>query len=87
MICCHTPLKKQVPAYGDKFVLVSGIKDVLSVCREYGFRKAIHVDELYSLIPEICPVATKEYPKDIQAAKKDALLRRLGGNMSEAEFI
>lgn len=32
MICCHTPLKKLVPFLGDKFVLVSGNKDVMDVC-------------------------------------------------------
>ena len=49
MICCHTPLKKMVPEYGDKFVLVSGDGQVLDVCQSYGYKKAIHVEELYAL--------------------------------------
>ena len=59
----------------------------MDVCREYGFRKAIHVEELYALMPNLSPLAQKEYPPERQAAKKDALLKRLGGDMSEEEFI
>lgn len=33
MICCHTPLKRMVPEFGDKFVLVSGNGDVVKICK------------------------------------------------------
>ena len=60
MICCHTPLREYVPKYGDKFVLVSGNGDVMNVCKEYGLRKAIHVEELFALIPALSPISMKE---------------------------
>ena len=66
MICCHTPLRKKVPAFGDKFVLISGNKDVMEVCEHYGFEKAIHVEELYALMPGISPLVGYEYPEDIR---------------------
>ena len=62
MICSHTPLKKMVPAFGDKFILVTGNGNVLDVCKHYGFQKPIHVEELYSLMPDIAPFIYKEYP-------------------------
>ena len=70
MICCHTPLKKKVPDFGDKYVLVTGLGGVMDVCRQYGFRKAIHVEELYALMPNLSPLAQKEYPPERQAANK-----------------
>ena len=60
MICCHTPLRDYVPQYGDKFVLVTGLGNVMQVCAEYGLRKAIHVEELYALIPQLSPLSMKE---------------------------
>ena len=81
MICCHTPLKKQVPVYGDKFVLISGNKDVMDVSAHYGFKKAIHVEELYALIPGISPLVGYEYPEDRRREKLANLLSRF--KMSE----
>ena len=64
MICCHTPLRRLVPEFKDKYVLVTGNKDVMSVCQEYGYTKAIHAEELYALMPYLCPLAMKEFPED-----------------------
>lgn len=33
MICCHTPLRKLVPALGDKFVLITGSYNPIRVCQ------------------------------------------------------
>lgn len=60
MIVCHTPLRKQVEAFGDSHVLVTGNGSVMDVCKEYGFRKAIHVEELFALLPDLTPLAKKE---------------------------
>jgi hypothetical protein len=64
MILCHTPLKQLVPKYHDKFVLVSGCGDVLALTKEYGFAKAIHVDEFFALHPELCNLAKDHIPKE-----------------------
>ena len=62
MILSHTPLKQMLPKYGDKFVLVSGMHEAVDVCVEYGFKKAMHAEEVLALIPEICGVA-RRYPE------------------------
>ena len=71
MIVCHTPLRKLAPKLNDKFVLVTGCGNPLRVCAEYGFNKAIHVEELYALMPNAAPLQKKEYPKDRQDRIKD----------------
>ena len=53
-----------VPDLGDNFILTAGSKSPTTVCREYGFKKAIHVEELYALIPNAVPLAKKEFPRD-----------------------
>lgn len=55
MILCHSPLQTLVPNYADKYVLVSGIGSILEICRAYGFKKAIHVDEVFAMCPELVP--------------------------------
>ena len=60
MICCHTPLRERVSEFQDKYVLVTGNGSVLSVCQEYGFKKAIHVEELFALMPQLSPLLRKE---------------------------
>ena len=51
MVLSHTPLMQLLPKYHDKFVLVSGMREIVEVCVDYGFKKAIHSEELLSLIP------------------------------------
>ena len=60
MICCHTPLREYSAAFADKYVLVTGLGNVLDICQDYGFHKAIHVEELCALMPDLVPIAKKE---------------------------
>ena len=72
--------------YGDKFVLVSGNKDVMEVCKHYGFTKAIHVEELYALMPVLSPLAKYDYPEERRLQNKEKVLQRFG-NVSEEELV
>ena len=85
MICCHTPLKNLVSDYGDKYVLVTGNGSIMSVCESYGFTKAIHIEEVYALMPQISPLTMKEYPRDRQEQARKAVVKRLG--QSETEIL
>jgi hypothetical protein len=51
LILCHTPLKELKPEYNDSFILVSGTGQIIDICQEYGFKKAIHVDEVFAMCP------------------------------------
>lgn len=50
----HTPLSDPdfIKDYEDKFVLIDGIGYVLEIALSYGFKKAIHINELASLFPK-----------------------------------
>ncbi len=61
MILCHTPLKGVAHQYGDKHVLVAGYGDLINVAKDHGFTKAVLVEELFALLPEICPLNTKVF--------------------------
>ena len=74
-----------VPRYGDSFVLISGNKNVMGVCKEYGFRKAVHVEELLALMPHLSPSPASQYPRERTEARKEAVLSRLG--LSESDLI
>jgi len=50
----------------------------MDVCRQYGYKKAIHVEELYALMPDIAPIIEKEYPGERREAKKADVLSRFG---------
>lgn len=54
MILCHTPLSDPVilEEFRDKFVLVSGFYDELRVAQHYGYKYAVHVEELAAVYPE-----------------------------------
>ena len=74
-----------MPDFGDKFVLVTGIKNVMNVTKEYGFKKAIHVEELYALMPYLCPLIDYDYPMARRERNKVAVLERFG--MTEDELV
>ena len=74
-----------VPKYGEKFILVTGNGNMMDVCKHYGFQKAVHVEELYSLMPDIAPFIHKEYPQSRLDANKASVLQRFGG-FSEEEL-
>ncbi len=57
MFLCHTPLTDPqiLEEYRDKYVLVSGFYDELRVSLHYGYKKAIHVEELAVIFPDQAP--------------------------------
>jgi hypothetical protein len=74
MILCHSPLKTLVPDYMDKYVLFSGIGDIINVANGYGFKKAIELDELLAIHPELHPLTTKWYPESTLKQKKQDVI-------------
>jgi hypothetical protein len=52
-------------------VLVTGNKEVLQVAQDYGFSRAIHAEELYSLMPELSPLTKRCYPPSLMEEKKE----------------
>ena len=75
---CHTPLKTLLPAYHDKFVLVAGYKETIEAIHEYGFKKAIHSEELLGMMPELAPLPARTIPESLLEARKTAALKRFG---------
>jgi len=71
MILCQSPLRKLVPNYSDKYILVCGMGDLISVCKEYGFNKAIHIDEYFSIHPHLNPLVEKTFPKERMSRAKE----------------
>jgi len=49
MILCHTPIRGLKKEFEEKFVLVSGTGNILEICQDYGFKKVLHVDEVYAM--------------------------------------
>ena len=54
MVLCHTPLKDPLIIEGlkDKWVLVTGKYDEIKVAQHYGYKKAIHIEELCAMYPD-----------------------------------
>lgn len=50
-----------VDKYKDKYVLVSGSDEVLEAALNYGYIKAIHVDELAAVYPMAVPMDIPMY--------------------------
>eukprot|EP00761_Pharyngomonas_kirbyi_P009694 gb/GECH01009712.1/.p1 GENE.gb/GECH01009712.1/~~gb/GECH01009712.1/.p1 ORF type:complete len:336 (+),score=70.98 gb/GECH01009712.1/:1-1008(+) len=63
-ILSHTPYRDLAPQYADDRVLVVGRLDSAAVAREYGFRGAVHTDELGARFPSMHPHTT--YPSHLQ---------------------
>jgi hypothetical protein len=61
MILCHTPLKKLAPYYHDKHVLIAGFGDLINVAIDHGFSKPLMTEELFALLPDLCPLSTKVF--------------------------
>ena len=85
MILSHTPLKKLLPKYNDKFVLVSGMLEAVDVCVDYGFEKAMHVEEVLALIPEVSRFARASLPESTLIRRKADVLKRF--EISQDELI
>ena len=83
LVECHTPLKTLLPAYHDKFVLVAGYKETIEAIHEYGFKKAIHSEELLGMMPELAPLPARTIPESLLEARKAAALKRFGISREE----
>ena len=74
LVQCHTPLKKLLPQYHDKFVLVSGvmggIMNTVETIHSYGFKNVIHSEELAALIPELSPLTVRSLPDSLLHDRK-----------------
>ena len=57
MILCHTPLRdpELIKRYGEKHVIVTGTYEELEVALVYGYKKAIHVEELAAFYNDQIP--------------------------------
>ena len=53
IILSHTPIKELAKDYKDEYVIISGIGNILEVALNYGFNKAITIDEYSVLFPYI----------------------------------
>lgn len=58
MILCHTPFRGEslLYKYRDSYVLVSGLGRMIDLAQLYGYKKAIDIEELFSLYPQLAPV-------------------------------
>ena len=86
MILCQSPLRQLVPKYSDKYILVCGMGDLINVSQEYGFTRAIHIDEYFSLHPELSPLVEKTFPKERMSRAKEQVIRRLGSDIGERDI-
>ncbi len=79
MILCHTPFRAEelVQKYGSKYVLVSGLGKMLHLSNLYGYKKAIDIEELFTLYPQISPVTKSQVSKSYIEEKKGEVLQRL----------
>lgn len=59
MILCHSPFRDSqlLKEYGNKYILVSGIGRMIDIAKLYGYSKAIDIEELFALYPELSPVS------------------------------
>jgi hypothetical protein len=46
-----------VQEYRNKYILVSGIGRMIDIAKLYGYKKAIDIEELFALYPELSPVS------------------------------
>ncbi|CAJ1037053.1 putative Haloacid dehalogenase-like hydrolase/HAD-hyrolase-like [Leishmania utingensis] len=56
VLLSHSPMRLLVPEYGEERVLVVGSPNCASIAREYGFRRAISVQQYQCEHPEMVPL-------------------------------
>ena len=78
VIVCSTPFRELVPELGDKYVVVTGLGDILAIAHEYGYHKAITTAELASLVPEISFSSRTKRSDQERDALRRAVKERLG---------
>eukprot|EP00347_Sterkiella_histriomuscorum_P019004 403343335 len=79
MILCHSPFRSQhlLDKYHDTYVLVSGLGDMIKIAQIYGYKKAIDIEELMGLYPELYPERRDQEQLNKLNDKKLQLLQRL----------
>ncbi|KAG5491340.1 hypothetical protein JIQ42_01239 [Leishmania sp. Namibia] len=55
LLLAHSPMRLLVPEYGEERVLVVGAPHCASIARQYGFRRAISVEQYQCEHPEMVP--------------------------------
>ena len=73
---CNTPFSDPllVQKYQDEFVVVTGQGNLVEIAGAYGYRKALDIEELYSLYPESCPSLFKTFNNDWREQRIAALM-------------
>ena len=78
VIVCSTPFRELTPRFGDEYVVVTGLGDILAIAHEYGFYKALTTAELASLVPEISFSSRTKRSDFEQESLRRAVQDRLG---------
>jgi hypothetical protein len=60
--------------------------DLINISQEYGFTKAIHIDEYFSLHPELSPLVAKTFPKARMTQAKEKVIQRLGKDIAHEDI-
>jgi len=55
VIVSHSPMRKLVPEFKDKLIIVAGMHEVKTVALKYGFKRVITPGELLVHLPHIAP--------------------------------
>jgi len=61
VILSHTPMKGLVEKYGSKPVLIGGPPRVLSVAQAYGYKKAVHIEQVVKGDPHVWPCGDHQF--------------------------
>eukprot|EP00826_Nyctotherus_ovalis_P056728 TRINITY_DN771_c0_g1_i1.p1 TRINITY_DN771_c0_g1~~TRINITY_DN771_c0_g1_i1.p1 ORF type:complete len:379 (+),score=88.48 TRINITY_DN771_c0_g1_i1:68-1204(+) len=82
MILCHTPLREIAKNYENDYVIVGGLGNILSVALDYGFKKAITLDEYSAMFPFLSRLSLlgKSEEKVQMLAERGRQRLRLGTN-------
>jgi len=64
MILCHTPLREIVSHYINDYVIITGLGNILSIALDYGFKKAITLDEYSAMYPYLSRLSLLGKPEE-----------------------
>lgn len=60
---CSSPFRDLASSFADKYVVVTGLGNMLELAHDYGYKKVITTAELASLVPEISVISRLERPE------------------------
>jgi len=78
MVLCHTPIREIAKDYKDEYVVVAGLGDVLSIALDYGFNKAITLDEYSALFPYLSRLSLMGKKREHVEMLAERARKRLG---------